>query len=103
MSLIQYVLLFSCVFIAGTCFFVFKKANPFYLKLSLAFTGGYLFAISLVHLVPVVYASGTQNIGYYILAGFFLQLVLEFFSEGIEHGHIHVHAHRTAAFPMAMM
>ena len=103
MNTIQYLLLFGCVFGAGACFFIFKKTNPNYLKLSLAFTGGYLFAISLVHLIPGVYASGTANIGYFILAGFFLQLILEFFSQGIEHGHIHVHAHHNNTFPFAMM
>ena len=103
MSLIQYLVLFSCVFVAGACFYIFKKANPNYLKLSLAFTGGYLFAISMVHLIPGVYSQGSANIGYFILGGFFLQLVLEFFSEGIEHGHIHVHSHHGSTFPFAMM
>ena len=28
---------------------------------------------------------------------------MEFFSEGIEHGHIHVHNHKNNAFPYAMM
>ena len=96
-------LLFICVFSAGLLFFLFKKTNPVYLKLSLAFTGAYLFAISLVHLIPGVYASGVNNIGYFVLGGFFIQLILEYFSEGIEHGHIHVHHHAHKSFPVAMM
>ena len=103
MSLLQNIVLFACVFGAGAFFYLFKKTNPFYLKLSLAFTGAYLFAISMVHLIPGVYASGVSNIGYYILVGFFIQLILEFFSEGIEHGHIHVHHHPKNIFPFAMM
>ncbi len=91
------------VFGAGLLFFVFRKSNPIYLKLSLAFTGAYLFAISMVHLIPGVFNSGIDNIGYFILAGFFIQLILEYISEGIEHGHIHVHQHRHATFPLAMM
>ena len=33
----------------------------------------------------------------------FIQLILEYFSEGIEHGHIHVHHKHKATFPVAMM
>jgi zinc and cadmium transporter len=73
------------------------------LKLILAFSGSYLFAISLLHLVPEIYAGGNKWIGAYILAGFFLQLFLEFFSEGIEHGHIHIHTHGHRHFPWLMM
>ncbi len=103
MNLWETVLLFGAVFGSGLLFFVFPKTNPIYLKLSLAFTGAYLFAISMVHLIPGVYASGESHIGYYILTGFFIQLLLEYFSEGIEHGHIHVHHHPNNTFPLAMM
>jgi zinc and cadmium transporter len=96
-------LLFVAVFAAGCSFFLFRKSNPVVLKLALAFTGSYLFAISMVHLIPGVYSSGSSHIGYFILAGFFIQLVLEFFSEGIEHGHIHIHHHHAGSFPLAMM
>lgn len=91
------------VFGAGLFFYMFKSLNQQYLKLSLAFTGAYLFAISLVHLIPGVYNSDINDIGYYILAGFFIQLILEHISEGIEHGHIHVHTHHGNTFPLAMM
>jgi zinc and cadmium transporter len=103
MTLIEGLLMFIAVFAAGMLFFVFRQANPMYLKLSLAFTGAYLFAISMVHLIPGVYDSGVSNIGYFILAGFFIQLILEYISEGIEHGHIHVHQHHHQTFPLAMM
>lgn len=103
MTSFEYILLFTSVTIAGLLYFTFRKANAIYLKLSLAFTGSYLFAISMVHLMPGVFTSGISHIGYYILAGFFLQLVLEYFSEGIEHGHIHVHQHHKSVFPFAMM
>jgi zinc transporter ZupT len=84
-------------------YFSFRKTNPIYLKLALAFTGAYLFAISMVHLIPDVYSSEKNNIGYFILIGFFVQLILEYFSGGIEHGHIHVHHHPKHSFPVAMM
>ncbi|HET8963834.1 MAG TPA: ZIP family metal transporter [Chitinophagales bacterium] len=64
-----------------------------------------MFAISVLHLIPEVYQSGTPDIGIFILIGFFAQILLEFFSEGIEHGHIHIHQHdhKKQAFPYAMM
>ena len=62
-----------------------------FIKLMLSFSGGFLLAIAFTHFVPELYASETKNIGLFILLGFLIQLVLEFFSGGIEHGHVHVH------------
>jgi zinc transporter ZupT len=53
--------------------------------------------------MPEVYQHGEAGIGIWILVGFFLQIVMEFFSEGIEHGHVHVHHHHGNAFPLSMM
>jgi zinc and cadmium transporter len=106
MTIFESIVMFVAVLSAGLLFFGFRKSNTSYLKLSLAFTGAYLFAISMVHLIPGVFSSDKEHIGYYILAGFFLQLILEYFSEGIEHGHIHVHHHHhnhQSTFPFAMM
>ena len=103
MTIVENIILFTCVFVAGLFYFLFRKTNPIYLKLSLAFTGSYLFAISMVHLIPDVYGSGNNDIGYFILIGFFIQLILEYLSGGIEHGHIHVHHHHGHSFPVAMM
>ncbi len=38
-------------------------------------------------------SNETYRIGYYVLGGFFGQLILEVFSQGVEHGHVH---HNTA-------
>jgi zinc and cadmium transporter len=96
----MYLLLFLSVIISGTSVLYINISNK-NLKLILSFSGAYLFAISVLHLIPEIYLSGTPNIGIYILIGFFAQILLEFFSEGIEHGHVHVHKHN--AFPYAMM
>lgn len=79
------------------------RINNRNLKLVLAFSGAYLFALSVLHLIPEIYVGGTKDIGLFILIGFFLQILLEFFSEGIEHGHVHIHKHGEHAFPFAMM
>jgi zinc and cadmium transporter len=54
-----------------------------------------LFTITIIHLLPDVLLSNNNpyRVGYWILAGFFMQIVLELFSHGVEHGHIHTHSH----------
>lgn len=94
-------LFFSAIFSGLTVLYITISSKN--LKLILAFSGAFLFAISILHLMPEVYSSGNKSIGVYILIGFFLQILLEFFSQGIEHGHIHIHKHEEHAFPLAMM
>src|SRR5689334_16322740 len=100
MPLHYYFLLLITVFLSGLSIFLFKKLNQRFLKMLLSFSGAYLFALCVLHLIPEVYASSVKWIGAYVLVGFFLQILLEVFSEGIEHGHIHVHAHHEHAFPL---
>lgn len=87
------VLILTLVVAAGGGFVHFLQANnkAQFIKLSLAFSGGFLLAIVFEHLLPELYVGGTDNIGVYILVGFLIQLIMEFFSGGIEHGHVHVH------------
>ena len=59
-------------------------------QLLLAFSGAYLLSITILHLFPEVYVSNNPNIGLFILSGLLLQLILDFFSKGAEHGHIHI-------------
>ncbi len=97
-------LLFGSVLLSGSVFFIIKSPSTRFLKLLLSFSGAYLFAISALHLMPEVYTNKGGGIGAWIMLGFFLQIILELFSEGIEHGHIHVHHHHThSAFPLTMM
>jgi zinc transporter ZupT len=103
MPLYSYLLLFFSIVISGASVFAIKKVNRVALKLLLAFSGSFLFALTMTHLIPGVYAGKDQSIGGYILLGFLIQILLEFFSEGIEHGHIHIHKHENAAFPFGMM
>lgn len=98
-----YVALFLSVILSGISV-LFVNISGKNLKLVLSFSGAYLFAISVLHLIPEIYSSTTDNIGLYILIGFFMQILFEFFTEGIEHGHIHVHTHgKHTSFPWAMM
>lgn len=92
-------ILFFVVFFSGLALFVLKKADKQYVKLLIAFSGAYLLALVILHLLPEIYEHHISNIGYFILGGFLLQILLEFFSEGLEHGHIHHHGHK---LPYAM-
>ena len=61
------------------------------LQLLLAFSGAFLLAITIFELLPEVYqATDTKTIGVFIMLGILLQIFLEFFSKGAEHGHIHL-------------
>ncbi len=97
------ILLFSSCFLGGISIFFFKKDNAQRLKLILSFSGAYLFGITVLHLIPDVYQNGSRIIGLYVLGGFLFQVILEQFSEGIEHGHIHKHTHEHSAFPFGIM
>ncbi|MGB4400820.1 MAG: ZIP family metal transporter [Daejeonella sp.] len=99
----ELILLFCSAFFGGLSVFLFKSTNTNRLKLVLSFSGAYLFAITVLHLMPDVYSSGDHNIGLFILGGFLLQILMEQFSEGIEHGHIHIHDHGHYAFPIGIM
>ena len=103
MVLVDFLLLFGSVMISGGVYFFIQKPSQRFLKLLLSFSGAFLFAISVLHLMPEVYENSGPSIGIWIMLGFFLQIVLELFSEGIEHGHIHIHKTNHHAFPFTMM
>jgi zinc transporter ZupT len=69
-----------------------KPKNKTNLKLLLAFSGSFLLSLTVMHLLPEVYESKNSNIGLFIMLGILFQIVLEFFSKGAEHGHVHGHA-----------
>ncbi len=95
--------LFLSAFLGGASIFLFKKNVGKNLKLILSFSGAYLFAITVLHLIPDAYQSGDHLVGVFILGGFLFQILLEQFSEGIEHGHVHHHVQEHAAFPIGIM
>lgn len=65
-----------------------KKKN---LKLLLAFSGSFLLSITVMHLLPEVYETHSHSVGIFIMVGILFQIILEFFSKGAEHGHVHGH------------
>lgn len=62
------------------------------MEVFLAFSGGFLLSITVFELLPHVFEDHSKSIGVYIMLGILLQIFLEFFSKGAEHGHIHLHS-----------
>ena len=88
--------LFLSVIVGGLFVSYLEATNKSqFIKLSLAFSGGFLLAIIFQHLLPYLYQDKGTQVGLFILLGFLIQLILEYFSGGIEHGHVHVHKGQT--------
>jgi len=65
------------------------------LKLLLAFSGAFLLSITVFELLPEVFAYTNNKIGLFIMVGILLQIILEFFSKGAEHGHVHIDSEKS--------
>jgi len=81
--------------VSGLLIFLVGNFRLTNFKLLLVFAGAYLFGITVVHILPELYREyqEVELIGLFVLMGFFLQQVLEYFSSGVEHGHVHTPHH----------
>lgn len=63
-------------------------------KYAITFSGAYLFAITILHLLPEIFDSSNNQWlnSRLVLLGFLTQFILEFISKGLEHGHAHGHS-----------
>lgn len=94
-----YALFVVVVILTGGLVLWFDPKNISFTKLLLSFSGAYLFGLIFLHIIPEIYHESHSEMGFYILLGFILQLALDYFSKGIEHGHAHHHGKR---FPWAI-
>ena len=93
----NYLLPLLSVLIGYIIALVLKPKNKTNLKLLLAFSGSFLLSLTVMHLLPEVYEihnhsngeSLDHNAGIFIMLGILFQIILEFFSKGAEHGHVH--------------
>ena len=86
----NYIALISAVLI-GLLVVLLVKPKTKSVRLLLSFSGAYLLSVTVLHLIPEVFKEQQHNIGVFILIGILLQTILEFFSRGAEHGHVHIH------------
>jgi len=98
----DYLILVSSIVLGALTVFGFKLHEPKHVKVLNSFTGAFLLSLTLLHLLPELYSfpkdqgGGHEGLllGVLMLAGFFVQLALDFISMGVEHGHSHhLHGH----------
>ncbi len=103
--MIDYMWLIITVLAGGTAAFSFGK-SPKWLPYLVSFSGAYLFAVIVFHLLPEIYSGETEHAhhhasvkitGAFLLAGLLFQMLLEYFSHGVAHAHSHKDAHPLTA------
>lgn len=99
--IINLLILIGSAFLGGILSLKYSNKKELNYSLVLAFSGAYLFSITIIHILPELFSSATNaaQTGIFVLAGFFLQQVLEIFTAGAEHGHVHKtdHEHKHKA------
>lgn len=103
MALWQYLLLFLAVLLGGGMAQFTGERGRTYLPYLLSFSGAYLLGIAAMELIPDVFSGEVAEPGIWLLGGFFVQLVLEGFSQGVEHGHIHAHRRANYGYAVQIM
>lgn len=88
---LKLLVLFLTPLLSGLLSFLVPSTKNSNFRLILVFAGAYLFAITVVHILPELYIQNkeVELIGVFVLCGFFLQHLLEYFTSGVEHGHVH--------------
>lgn len=88
-----YFLLILSVLLSYIFVLLFKPKKQSAIRLLLVFSGSFLLALTVFDLLPVVYhQTNAILIGVFILLGMLLQIFLEYYSRGLEHGHIPNHS-----------
>jgi len=90
-SLFPYLLPLLSVLLGYAVALMLNPTERKFLKLLMAFSGSFLLSLTLMHLLPEVYSTKNESVGIFIMLGILFQIVLEFFSKGAEHGHVHGH------------
>ncbi len=94
-------MLFLSVAVGAVVVLIWQPEDRKKIKLLTAFGGAYILSVTSLHLLPEVFGHAEHShengsfpvVGLCLLMGFFVQLILDYLSQGIEHGHAHHHAH----------
>ena len=89
--LLNSLILFLAAMLGGFLAYRFRSMEKISFDLPLIFAGAYLFGVTIVHVIPELFASTSNPMlaGVFVLAGFYLQQMLEYLTSGVEHGHLH--------------
>ncbi len=94
-------LLTGITLFGGLLPFMVKKISQTFVSMLLAFSGSFLFGVTAIHLLPESFQELGEQTGVLVLIGFFIQLLLQRVSHGVEHGHIHTESsHHHDLFPV---
>jgi zinc transporter ZupT len=69
--------LFSASMLGGSLALLWKMKNNQWLKLLLSFSAAYLLGLTVLHLFPELYHSDWEYAGWFVIAGFLLQVILK--------------------------
>lgn len=89
-----YVVLILAVVIGYLIALRLKTKEMKQMSIYLAFSGAFLLSMTILELLPEVFEMPTERIGIFIMGGILLQICLEFFSKGAEHGHVHLDSNK---------
>lgn len=99
----EYILLLITVLLGGAIAMALNPKDQKSLQLFLSFSGAFILGICVMDIMPTVFRAPVEHVGIYILIGFFIQLMLEQLSGGVEHGHIHVPHQRVKRHTLIVM
>ncbi|AIZ43729.1 ZIP family metal transporter [Cellulophaga baltica] len=91
-----YLLPILAVLVSFLFVYLIKPKKKEGIKLLLAFSGAFLLALTVFELLPEIYeVTDQKKVGVFVMLGILLQIFLEFFSKGAEHGHMHMDSNKT--------
>jgi zinc transporter ZupT len=99
----EYLLLFLTPIIGGVLAFSLGNKKPKVVRYTMLFNGAFILGVVLVQLLPDLFSKGDHYTGLWMLLGFGLQMLLEEWSGGVEHGHIHAHGQKTGWLAFSIM
>ena len=89
-SLTIQAILFASSFLIGIVFIHINIQNQKIYKTILTFSGAFLFGLTVLHFIPELFHDEYNPLfGAFILIGFSFQIILEFLTQGLDHGHYH--------------
>lgn len=94
----QFFILFFFPFLGGIIATITGQEKIKFLKIFLSFSGAFLLSVSVLKLMPEIFDSNLPYVGYFILLGFLFQLFIDYFSKGVEHGHLHFHSFKANTY-----
>ncbi len=98
-----YIYLFATVVIGAFLGKWIRDTKAVPIRFLLIFSGAYLLGIGVFHLLPEIFETHSHHFGILIMAGFFVQLLLEAMSKGLEHGHSHTELFHNKGLPAGVM